>query len=188
MLTALEEERLRDEVMVALDISQEEASSVLLRHAIRPNDQVDDWMKKYNEARKTWNGETGIEGLRKIIEDIELKHDGGRSMSSDGRHSSASTQENPLFARRNQRAARLTNDREIPDSKEKFHQDPLTVQISDETVITRYETRETQTETPLESDIEDEEPCSCEPARATCWEDSGKTWQDHILKCERCRD
>jgi dephospho-CoA kinase len=89
-------------------------------------------------------------------------------MSSDRRHSSALTQGNPLYARRNQRAARSTNNREIPDLKEKFHQDPLTVQISNETVINRYETRETQTETPLESDIKDDKPCSCKLARATC--------------------
>jgi hypothetical protein len=52
-------------------------------------------------------------------------------------------------------------------------------------VITRYETRETQTKTPLESNIKDDEPYSCLPARVTCWEESGKTWQDHILKYER---
>jgi hypothetical protein len=48
-------------------------------------------------------------------------------MSSNRRHSLVSTQENPLYARRNQRAARSIIDREIPDSKEKFYKDPLTV-------------------------------------------------------------
>jgi hypothetical protein len=40
-LTALEEKQLQDNIMLALDISPEEASSILLRHAIRPNNQVD---------------------------------------------------------------------------------------------------------------------------------------------------
>jgi hypothetical protein len=74
-------------MMLALDISLEEASSILLRHAIRPNNQVDEWMTKYNEACEIWKEETSIAGLRKIIKDIELKHDGGRSMSSDRRYS-----------------------------------------------------------------------------------------------------
>jgi hypothetical protein len=56
------------------------------------------------------------------------------------------------------------------------------VQISNKMVINRYETCETQTKTPLESNIKDNKPCSCKPARATCWEELGKTWQDYILK------
>jgi hypothetical protein len=69
----------------------------------------------------------------------------------------------------------LINNYKILDLKEKFHQDPLIVQISNKIVINYYETHETQTKTPLKSDIKDNKPCSCKPAHATCWEESGKT-------------
>jgi hypothetical protein len=29
--------------------------------------------------------------------------------------------------------------------------------------------------------------CSCTPARAICWEQSYQTWQEHINRCEKCR-
>jgi hypothetical protein len=129
---------------------------------------VDKWIIKYNKACKTWYKETRITGLHKIIKDIKLKHDRGRSISSNRRYSSALTQGNPLYTRHNQRAARLINNHKIPDLKEKFHQDPLMVQISNKTVINCYKTRETQTKTPLESNIKDNKPCSCKLACATC--------------------
>lgn len=33
-----------------------------------------------------------------------------------------------------------------------------------------------------------DDPCSCMPARATCWEESQRTWKEHILFCARCSE
>jgi hypothetical protein len=156
----------------------------------------------WEEALHAWEKTKSIKELQKIFakHGISEEH-GGRSMDPPREGLSQKTEADKSPTR-----VPLTNDKgreghQGSDDEDsllatEFH-GKLAFRDDDEKAINIESNREYEKTPPgplnnineeTEEESWDDEPCNCTPSKATCWEDSCETWQDHIIRCEKCRD